>query len=156
VFDPETDDQWRTQARLELETLLARYYKLGDSGRIAEQAALFTPDGVVELHGQGVFQGRAAIVEAYQGLNHAHVADPTVTYIRHFSSNYTIELHSPTEARGDGYWLLLNDHGLDRWGRCRDWYRKQEHGPWQFTRRLVRADPCPSGPVSRDPLAPRV
>lgn len=136
-----TSGEWQVQARLDLETLLAQYYKLGDSGRIEEQAALFAPDGVVELLGQGVFRGRTAIVEAYRGLNQGHVADPTVTYIRHFSSNYTIELRSPTEARGEGYWLLLNNHGLDRWGRCRDWYCRPEHGPWQFTRRVVRADP---------------
>jgi len=139
----EAFSEWRTQARLELETLLAQYYKLGDGGRIEEQAALFTPDGVVELHGQGAFQGRLAIVEAYRGLNQEHVADPTVTYIRHFSSNYTIDIQSPTEAHGDGYWLLLNNHGLARWGRCRDWYRRQEHGPWRFSRRQVRADPRP-------------
>ncbi len=133
---------WEMEARAELQQLLASYYKLGDSGRIEEQAALFEPDGVVELYGRGVFHGRGAIVEAYRALNEGHVADPAITYIRHFSSNYSLTFQSRTEATGDGYWLLLNNRGLDRWGRCRDWYRKTGDGPWRFTRRLVRGDPA--------------
>lgn len=134
-------DLWEIEARQELADLLAQYYKLGDSGRIEEQAGLFEPDGVVELHGRGEFVGREAIAGAYRGLNENHVADPAITYIRHFSSNYTLELKSFTEATGDGYWLLLNNRGLATWGRCRDWYRRSDRGPWRFARRLVRGDP---------------
>lgn len=133
-------ETWEIEARLELAELLATYYRLGDSGRIEEQAALFEPDGVVELYGRGEFVGRQAIVGAYRGLNEDHVADPEITYIRHFSSNYTLELPSPTEANGQGYWLLLNNRGLATWGRCRDWYRRSSGGPWMFARRLVRGD----------------
>lgn len=135
-------DIWELEARAELQQLLAAYYKLGDNGRIEEQAALFEADGVVELHGRGVFHGREEIVGAYRSLNENHVADPAITYIRHFSSNYSVDFQSRTEATGDGYWLLLNNRGLDRWGRCRDWYRKGEDGKWRFTRRLVRGDPA--------------
>jgi len=131
---------WEIEAREELRELLAAYYKLGDSGRIEEQAALFEPDGVVELHGRGEFVGRQAIVEAYRALNEGHVADPAITYIRHFSSNYSLEFDDPSTARGDGYWLLLNNRGLAGWGRCRDWYRRADEGPWRFARRLVRGD----------------
>lgn len=134
-------EPWELEAREELRELLAAYYRLGDSGRIDEQADLFEPDGVVELHGRGEYVGRAAIVAAYRDLNEGHVADPAVTYIRHFSSNYTLELRGPTEATGEGYWLLLNNRGLAGWGRCRDWYRREDDGPWRFRRRLVRSDP---------------
>ena len=134
-------EPWELEAREELHELLATYYRLGDSGRIEEQAALFEPDGVVEPHGRGEFAGREAIVGAYRALNENHVSDPAVTYIRHFSSNYTLELVSSAEARGEGYWLLLNNRGLASWGRCRDWYRRHEGGPWRFSRRLVRTDP---------------
>jgi SnoaL-like domain len=137
---------WEIEAREELRELLASYYKLGDSGRIEEQAALFEPDGVVELHGRGEFVGREAIVAAYRGLNEGHVADPAITYIRHFSSNYSLEFDGSSAARGDGYWLLLNNLGLAGWGRCRDWYRRTDEGPWRFARRLVRGDP----PADRD------
>ncbi|HUJ66823.1 MAG TPA: nuclear transport factor 2 family protein [Acidimicrobiales bacterium] len=136
---------WEIEAREELRELLASYYKLGDSGRIEEQAALFEPDGVVELHGRGEFVGREAIVTAYRTLNEGHVADPAVTYIRHFSSNYSLEFDDRSTARGDGYWLLVNNRGLAGWGRCRDWYRRSDDGPWRFARRLVRGDP-PAGP----------
>ena len=134
-------EQWELQAREELRDLLAAYYRLGDSGRIEEQAALFEPDGVVELHGRGEFVGREAIIGAYRGLNQDHVADPAVTYIRHFSSNYTVSLESATDATGEGYWLVVNNRGPATWGRCRDWYRRAEGGPWRFRRRLVRTDP---------------
>ena len=87
-------EPWELEAREELHELLATYYRLGDSGRIEEQAALFEPDGVVELHGRGEFVGRDAIVGAYRGLNENHVSDPAVTYIRDFSSNYTLEVKS--------------------------------------------------------------
>lgn len=134
-------ESWELEAREELRELLAAYYKLGDSGRLEDQAALFEPDGVVELYGRGEFVGRQAIVSAYRDLNQNHVADPAVTYIRHFSSNYTLEVTSTTEATGEGYWLLLNNRGLASWGRCRDWYRRSDDGPWRFSRRLVRGDP---------------
>jgi hypothetical protein len=133
---------WELEAREDLRELLASYYRLGDSGRIEEQAALFDPDGVVELHGRGTFVGREAIVGAYRSLNEGHMADPAITYIRHFSSNYTVTFDSPLEASGEGYWLLINNRGLDRWGRCRDWYRRTDGGPWRFARRLVRGDPA--------------
>ena len=51
-----------------------------------------------------------------------------------------MQFQSPTEATGDGYWLLLNNAGLSTWGRCRDQYRRADGGPWQFVRRLVRGD----------------
>jgi hypothetical protein len=136
---------WELQAREELHELLATYYKLGDSGKIVEQAGLFEPDGVVELYGRGTFTGRDAIVEAYTGLNRDHVADPRLTYIRHHSSNYSLQFQSPTEATGDGYWLLLNNAGLSTWGRCRDRYRRADEGPWRFVYRLVRGDPQIAG-----------
>ena len=134
-------EAWELEAREQLHELLAAYYRLGDSGRIEEQAALFEPDGVVELHGRGEFAGRDAIVGAYRGLNASHVSDAAVTYIRHFSSNYTLQVASPTEATGEGYWLVLNNRGLASWGRCRDWYRRGTGGEWRFSRRLVRTDP---------------
>jgi hypothetical protein len=134
-------EQWEIEAREELHELLATYYRCGDDGRIEEQAALFEPDGVVELYGRGEFVGRDAIVRAYRGLNENHVADPAITYIRHFSSNYTIQFDSHDEAHGSGYWLLLNNRGLATWGRCRDHYRRGETG-WAFARRLVRGDPA--------------
>jgi hypothetical protein len=133
-------EQWEVTARQELAELLAQYYKLGDSAKLAEQAALFEPDGTVELYGRATFVGREAIANGYRGLNQNHVAEPGVTYIRHFSSNYTLEFQSQNEASGDGYWLLLNNHGLATWGRCRDRYRRQEGGKWQFVHRLVRGD----------------
>jgi hypothetical protein len=135
-------DAWEMEAREQLRELLTTYYLLGDSGKIEEQAALFEPDGVVELYGRGEFVGRDAIVGAYRNLNENHVADPGITYIRHFSSNYTLDVPNPNEATGQGYWLLLNNRGLSSWGRCRDWYRRADGGPWQFARRLVRGDPA--------------
>ena len=90
-------ETWELEAREVLDDLLATYYKLGDSGRIPEQAGLFEPDGVVELYGRGEFVGREAIINAYRGLNDNHVAEPDVTYIRHFSSNYTVEFQSRTD-----------------------------------------------------------
>ena len=137
-------ESWELEAREELQELLASYYRLGDSGRIEEQAALFEPDGVVELHGRGTFVGQAAIVGAYRSLNEHHVADSAITYIRHFSSNYALRFESRVAASGEGYWLLINNRGLDGWGRCRDWYRRTEDGPWRFARRLVRSDPGPA------------
>jgi SnoaL-like domain len=132
---------WEIEAREQLHELLATYYRLGDDGKIEEQAALFEPDGVVELHGRGEFVGRDAIVQAYRGLNSNHVSDPEVTYIRHFSSNYTLRFASRDEADGSGYWMLLNNKGLSTWGRCRDRYRRNDSGTWFFAHRLVRGDP---------------
>ena len=138
---------WELMAREELRDLLATYYKLGDSGRVVEQAALFEPDGVVELYGRGKFVGREAIATAYQGLSEKHTSEPDVTYIRHHSSNYIVQFQGENDATGDGYWLLLNNHGLSTWGRCRDQYRRADGGPWQFVWRLVRGDPASPPPA---------
>jgi hypothetical protein len=135
-------ESWELEAREELHELLATYYKLGDSAKLQEQAALFEPDGTVELYGRATLVGRDAIANGYKGLNEKHVAEPGVSYIRHFSSNYTLQFQSRTEATGEGYWLLLNNHGLSTWGRCRDRYRRNGEGRWQFVHRLVRGDPA--------------
>ena len=58
--------------------------------------------------------------------------------------NYSLEFDDRSTARGDGYWLLLNNRGLAGWGRCRDWYRRAGEGPWRFARRLVRGDTPPA------------
>ena len=89
---------------------------------------------------------------AYRTLNEGHVADPAITYIRHFSSNYSLEFDDRLTARGDGYWLLVNNRGLVAWGRCRDWYRRTDDGPWRFARRLVRGN----APLSRRTTLPPV
>ena len=98
--------------------------------------------GKSDCHCRMVRAAVTAIANAYRGLNQNHVAEPDVTYIRHFSSNYTVQFQSQTEATGDGYWLLLNNHGLSTWGRCRDSYRRGEDGTWRFVHRLVRGDPA--------------
>ena len=136
-------EQWELESRMELEELLSTYYKLGDSAKLTDQAGLFEPDGTVELYNRATFVGREAIAKGYSGLNSNHVAEPGVTYIRHFSSNYTIQFQSKTDATGDGYWMVLNNHGPSTWGRCRDQYRRaDENGPWRFVYRLVRGDPA--------------
>lgn len=135
-------EPWETAAREEIRELVARYTHLGDSGRIDELVALFEPDAIFETDtAPEPLQGRTAIAGLLGGLAEDHGGEAGQTYMRHNVSNLTIQFESPSVATGAAYWFVISDHGLWRWGRYRDTYRREGVGPWLFARRRVRADP---------------
>ena len=69
--------------------------------------------------------------------------------IRHHVSNLTIDVVSPTEARGACYFLAVTEHGVDHWGRYRDRYvrrRRQIAGCSRTASCAPTARPPAAGP----------
>ena len=130
---------WELSAREEIRETLARYHHAGDSGRFDDMAALFAVDGVLEIKGEQTVTGRAAIVEFLTGVNRDVVALSDVPMLRHYSTNVTITIASPTEAAAASAFLVLAETGLDHWGRYRDRLVPADGG-WRFAHRLVRTD----------------
>jgi hypothetical protein len=130
---------WELSAREEIRETLARYHHAGDSGRFEEMAALFAVDGVLEIKGEQTLNGRDAIVAFLTGVNRDVVALSDVPMLRHYSTNLTITVSSPTEATAASAFLVLSESGLDHWGRYRDRLVPADGG-WRFAHRLVRTD----------------
>ncbi|HEX4491015.1 MAG TPA: nuclear transport factor 2 family protein [Acidimicrobiia bacterium] len=130
---------WELVAREEIRETLARYHHAGDAGRFEEMAALFAVDGVLEIKGEQTVDGRAAIIEFLTGVNRDVVALSDVPMLRHYSTNLTITVSSPSAATAASAFLVLSESGLDHWGRYRDRLVPADGG-WRFAHRLVRTD----------------
>ena len=132
-------EPWELGAREQVRETVASYAHFADAGRYDDFAALFTVDGILEVHGENVHRGRDEI-RAFVGGVGAHLASTaTVPIIRHHVSNLTIEMLAPGEARGACYFLAVTEHGVDHWGRYRDRY-VGNGDVWRFGHRLVRTD----------------
>ena len=130
---------WELSAREAIRETVASYAHCADSGRFAELAALFAIDGALEVSGEAPLMGRDAIRAYLHGVGVQLKGATTVPLIRHHVSNLTIEVLSPTEARGACYFLAVTEHGVDHWGRYRDRY-VPEGEQWRFSHRYVKTD----------------
>jgi hypothetical protein len=115
-------------------TAQATYAQALDDGRVAEVPDVFTEDGVVDIEGVGVYEGREAIRAAY-----ADWAPKSPQ--RHIVSNVLVTEWSAEEARAtsDVVLLQLRDSGwvIFMVARYDDTVRN-EHGTWRFSRRTTR------------------
>jgi hypothetical protein len=132
-------EQWESAAREAIREMVAAYAHYADSGRFDDFAALFAAEGVLEVRGEAPLRGRDAIRTFLQGVGTELSDATTVPTIRHHVSSLTIDVVSPTEARGACYFLAITEHGVDHWGRYRDQY-VLEGNTWRFAHRLVRTD----------------
>ena len=132
-------EHWELVAREAIRETVAAYAHCADSGRFADFAALFAVDGVLEVRGEAPLRGRAAIRAFLEEVGEQLGKATTVPTIRHHVSNLSIEVVSPTEARGACYFLAVTEHGVDHWGRYRDRY-VPEGDRWRFAHRYARTD----------------
>ncbi len=113
--------------------LLARYTYNGDRGRVAELAACFAADGVLEFPGARA-QGREAI--------HAVLisGEPVAgrTFVRHHITNPLIDIADET-ATARSYFAVHADNGPDHSGTYDDQLVRTDSG-WRFAHRRVRVD----------------
>jgi hypothetical protein len=137
-------DVWEIVACEAIRDTVARYAHYADSGRFKEFAALFAPDGMLEVSGEPPLEGRDAIQAFLEGVGVDLSAASTVPMIRHHCSNLMIDLVSPTEAHGACYFLAVTEHGVDHWGRYRDRFVPDRDNPsddrWLFSYRYVKTD----------------
>jgi hypothetical protein len=152
---------WELSAREQIRQTVWSYAVAGDSGRIDELAAQFTPDGVLEVHGEERAQGRAAIIamltrHAAAGAPPASAlpADSPPFFIRHFVTNIAIQSLTPAEAHGVAYFAVFTPAGPDHWGRYRDVY-VPDGDRWLLRHRTARVDSSVEGGWYRRTFAAR-
>jgi hypothetical protein len=131
---------WELAAREAIRETVAAYAHYADSGRFEELAALFAPDGVLEIHLGKEVRGRDNIVAFLGSVGRELEATSSTRLIRHFVANVRIDVASRTAATGASYFVALTDHGVDHWGRYRDTYVPGEGDTWLFAHRLARVD----------------
>lgn len=112
----------------------AMYAQALDDGRVGEVPDVFTEDGIVDIEGVGVYEGREAIRSAY-----ADWAPRSPQ--RHIISNVLVTHWNAEEARATSDVVLLQLRD-DAWvilmvARYDDTVRN-ENGTWRFTRRTTR------------------
>ncbi len=134
-------------ARLSIMDLTARYTRAGDTGRAAELAALFAPDGVFEVSG-GHALGPAEIMSLIEVIKLDFAAAPPAFYpARHTVSGLVIDTVDDTHATGRSYFVLIAGWGVDHWGVYRDEYRRYGDR-WLFASRTGTLE----GAVEQSPV----
>lgn len=113
--------------------LLARYTYAGDRGRVADLAACFAADGVLEYPGASPV-GPEAIAAALG----AGPRDPRLTFVRHHITNPSIAVDADS-ASARSYFAVHCDFGPDHSGTYDDRLVRTAEG-WRFAHRRVRID----------------
>jgi len=119
--------------------LIGRYTRAGDSGRFADLAALFAPDGVLLVPDEPPFVGPAAVLGYLERVAANLAAETDVPMMHHHVSSIWVDVVSPTDVRAGSYYLVVTERGPDHWGRYRDRFALGRDG-WYFAERRVRTD----------------
>ena len=127
---------------LAIRNVMAAYNVAGDRMRIADLAATFTTDGVLETP-TATYRGRAEILAGLGGgprdRSAPTPAGPRPTLVRHNLTTSHIVLTGSGAAEGRTYFLVLTDVGPDHAGHYVD--RMSKAGAdWRFEHRCVRID----------------
>jgi hypothetical protein len=136
---------WELSAREAVRHTIASYTYAADNGRFDDVAALFAPDGVLEVQGIGgaTAQGRDAILGFFRGVGGDVVTTAPPGRMQHHVSSVRVEVLAPTEATATCYFTVMTGAGVDHWGRYKDRFAPDQHddgGRWLFAHRLVRTD----------------
>jgi hypothetical protein len=113
--------------------LLAIYTYNGDRGSVANLAACFAEDGVIEYPGNRA-QGPVAIAAALS----SGPANPARTFVRHHITNPLIEVGADA-ATARSYFTVYSNNGPDHSGTYNDKLIRTAAG-WRFAHRQVRID----------------
>lgn len=113
--------------------LLARYTYNGDRGRVAQLAACFAADGVLEYPGASPVGPAAIEASLTSGMT-----NPRLTFVRHHITNPLIDLEGDT-ATARSYFTVHSNIGPDHSGTYDDRLVRKPEG-WRFVRRRVRID----------------
>ncbi len=133
-------------AREAARDLVARYNACGDANLLEEMIALFAEDAVMDVGEWGRHEGKAAIRTFFEGVRRpakpGSAAERRI--IRHFTATHRIDVESPEKTRGQCYFAVFTNDGVDHWGRYIDQYKKVgDH--WLFAHRQVIVDAVTPG-----------
>ena len=146
-------DLWELTARERIRDTLARYTWSGDAFRLDELAAAFCDDGVLEMRGAEVFEGRTAIVGFLSGgadgaddearraarRSGAPASPEAPRIVRHNIANVRFLELAPEHALVASYFTVFTDRGLDHFGRYRDRF-VPVGDEWLIAHRFVSVD----------------
>jgi hypothetical protein len=134
-------DDGELRAQIEIRNVVAAYANHADEGRFGELVALFAPDGVLEVIGQGRFAGRAEIAALFARAAADLAGATDVPRIRHHVASHFVQVggDGPDTARSQCYWTALMDAGVDHWGRYRDRFVRVD-GRWSIAHRRIFLD----------------
>jgi ketosteroid isomerase-like protein len=121
----------------------ARYNHAGDRGQLAELAACFAEDGVLEVRNRFTATGRDAIVTSLKTvageLTHHEPPPGTHHIVRHYVANLLFTHVSPTRIESSAYYVVFFADAPDHWGRYRDVLVPVDDR-WLFAHRYVTVD----------------
>lgn len=121
--------------REHIRDLLARYTYNGDRGRVAELAACFAPDGILEFLGI-----TTAGPHAIQAVLTSGTRTPAIGFVRHHITNPLIDVAGDNQtASARSYFQVISNRGPDHAGTYSDKLTLTSEG-WRFAHRLVRID----------------
>ena len=120
--------------RVGVSDLLTTYQYLADTGRVEQVAALFAPDGVLQIGGDR-YTGPDAILRMLQDTGR-RFADADFLPARHHLSSIHIEPLPDGTASSHACFQFIGTRGLDHWGTYRDVVVPGPDG-WRFGHRRV-------------------
>ena len=132
-------------ARESIRDLVARYSRLGDSGRLDGLLDLFVDEAVLEFLGKGgsiVHSGRPAIRAAFEQFRAdfaARAPGESPSRIYHSVTSHVIEVIDEDHATGEAYVSVIGRQGRLDWGSYQDRYVRTPGG-WRFAARRARLD----------------
>jgi uncharacterized protein (TIGR02246 family) len=141
-------------AREAIRDLVARYAQGADRGRFDEVAALFAPDGVLELPDGTKAIGRDVIRSFLGATGESLGKMAAVPWIRHHVTTHRIVVEDRDRASGHAYFFVMTERGPDHWGRYTDRYVRDGE-VWLFAGRRVRLDGYAPGSVAAERRAGR-
>ena len=129
-------------AREAVRESIARYAHAVDHGKFEDAAACFSEAGVLEVRGVSTHEGRAAIVDMFEGAGRKLASTSTDAFIRHHVSSISIEVDvTAGRATATSYFFVLTEIGPDHWGTYRDELTCDDaSGNWLFSHRNVTVE----------------
>lgn len=151
------DERWRDHVAIR--DLAARYNLYGDTGRLEDSAALFTPDGVLqyrECRDVVTCTGRAEIIAFFDSVKQQWLAESaqagTSPRVFHSLVTHVIDVVDDDHATGVAYVTVIRQHGVTEWGRYSDEYVRRD-GAWYLSVRRATVEGRVSGPSLLPPPA---
>ena len=130
----------RSEVRVGVTALLNTYQYLADTGKIERLAALFGPDGVLEI-GAEKFAGATEVLSLFTRTS-AQFLDADFLPARHHLSSIHVDPQSDGSAKTYACFQFIGTRGLDHWGTYRDVVVPSTDGNldgdgWRFAHRTV-------------------
>jgi ketosteroid isomerase-like protein len=129
--------------RDQIRNQIGRYAWHGDFGDAPALVSLFAPKGVLAIKGKQALEGRDAIFAAVQAgfgrTEEQRTQRAAAGPFQHHVSSIRIEFSDAARATSHAYFMVMNRHGPDHWGRYSDEW--ELHGEeWLISRRRVSVD----------------